>query len=94
MSTTADTTVPRGRPRKPIPDDEGDDSIREAIILRVEELGYDRRSKSDILNLVEQCGGSPGYDALLRYFTRKASLNTRYVSTICRVLRLELKAYE
>lgn len=85
------TPASRGRPRGPIPTDYPPDSIREAIIARVEELGYDRRYRPDIERLAVECGGSPGYDALRRYFARIASLNTRYVSTLCGVLGLELR---
>lgn len=89
-----DTIASRGRPRQPIPTGDDGDAIREAIIARVEELGYDRRAVADWDNLAEQCGGTPGRDAIRRYLHRKTSLSSRYVSTLCGVLGLELRVRE
>lgn len=87
-----DTPKRAGRPRADLPTECKPDAIRDAIIARVEELGYDRRYRPDIEHLAAECGGSPGYDALRRYFARIAHLNSGYVSTLCGVLGLELRA--
>lgn len=91
MSATTDIPASRGRPRLPVQPDDGSDSIREAIIRRVEELGYDRQDTEDLEELARQCDGSPNPLTIRRYLCRLTKLNSGYVSTLCRVLWLELR---
>jgi transposase len=61
------------------------DRIRDAVIARAETLGL------SAYEIAKRCDGSPNSEAVKRYLTRRCSLSTRYVSTICDVLGLELK---
>lgn len=89
-SMPSDTPKRAGRPRSDLPTEYRPDAIRDAIIARVEELGYDRRYRGDIMTISAKCGGSPGYDAIKRYLERRACLNTAYVSTLADALGMGL----
>ena len=59
------------------------DPIREAITARAESLGLTAYA------VAKQCELDPG--TVKRYFAGRCALNSRYVSAICEVLRLELR---
>ena len=59
------------------------DSIRETITARAETLGLTAYA------VAKQCDLDPG--TVKRYFDGRCALNSRYVSKLCKVLRLELR---
>ncbi len=62
-----------------------EDAIRDTVSARADQLGFTANAISVRL------GGHPTPQAVRRYLTGRCSLNTRYVSRICSVLRLELR---
>jgi hypothetical protein len=64
------------------------DTLRETIIARAENLGLTSYA------IAKLCTGekTPDPDTVRRYLTGAVSLNSRYVSQICEVLGLELRA--
>ena len=62
------------------------DQLRSTIIARAESLGLTANAIS------VRCGGSPNPEATRRYLTERCHLGSQYVSKICEVLVLELRA--
>ncbi len=60
-----------------------EDKIQRAIAARADQLGLSAYA------VAKHCDISP--EAVKRFFTGRAALNSRYVSKICEVLKMELK---
>jgi ribosome-binding protein aMBF1 (putative translation factor) len=62
------------------------DHLQSVITARAETLGL------SAYEIAKRCGESPNKEAVRRYLTGRCSLGSAYVSKICDVLGLELRA--
>jgi hypothetical protein len=63
-----------------------EDHIQSVIAARAESLGLSS------YEIAKRCDGSPNSEAVSRYIRGRCSLGSAYVSKICDVLGLELRA--
>lgn len=68
--------------------DHEQDTIREAVAQRAEELNLTAYAIS------KQLEGVPSQESVKRYLCGRSSLSTKYVSRICEVLGLEVRLRE